>query len=58
MKKIAELGKRLSVVIAYKRYDEENHIIVRDSLNRFSIIMSRYRNVSILKMRKIYRKKR
>ncbi|HET8792519.1 MAG TPA: hypothetical protein VFM31_01900 [Nitrososphaeraceae archaeon] len=38
MKKIAELGKRLSVVIAYKRYDEENHIIVRENINRFSII--------------------
>jgi hypothetical protein len=55
--KISDLRRRLFVVVADKRYDneEENHILV---IERFSIITPSYGNVSILKMRRIFRKKR
>jgi Transposase DDE domain len=47
----------LSVVIADKGYDsEENHILVRENLNGFSIIPPRYENVSIWKTHGKYRK--
>ena len=42
----------LSVVVADKGYDsEENHILVREKLNGYSIIPSRYENVPIWKTR-------
>ena len=47
----------LSVVVADKGYDsEDNHILVREKLNGFSIIPSRYENVSIWKTKGRYRK--
>ena len=49
--------KPLSVVVADKGYDsEENHILVRENLNGFSIIPPRYENVPIWKTRGTYRK--
>jgi hypothetical protein len=49
--------KPLSVVVADKGYDsEENHIFVREKLKGFSIIPSRYENVSIWKTKGRYRK--
>ena len=42
--------KPLSVVVADKAYDiEENHRLVREKLNGFSIIPSRYEDVLIWK---------
>ncbi|HET8792949.1 MAG TPA: hypothetical protein VFM31_04080, partial [Nitrososphaeraceae archaeon] len=56
MKRISEL-RRLFVVIADKGYDsEENHILVRENLNRFSIIPPRYKNVPLWKTHGRYRK--
>jgi hypothetical protein len=47
----------LSVVVADKGYDsEDNHILVREKLNAYSVIPSRYENVSIWKTRGRYRK--
>jgi Transposase DDE domain len=47
----------LSVVVADKGYDsEENHILVRENLNGFSVIPSRYENITIWKTRGKYRK--
>jgi Transposase DDE domain len=49
--------KPVSIVVADKGYDsEENHILVREKLNGFSIIPSRYGNVSIWKTKGRYRK--
>ena len=49
--------KPLSVVVADKGYDsEDNHILVREKLNGYSIIPSRYENVPIWKTRGKYRK--
>ncbi len=49
--------KPLSIVVADKAYDsEDNHVLVRDKLNGFSIIPSRYENVPIWKTRGKYRK--
>ena len=49
--------KPLSVVVADKGYDsEDNHILVREKLNGFSVIPSRYENVPIWKTRGKYRK--
>ena len=49
--------KPLSVVVADKGYDsEENHVMVREKLNGYSIIPSRYENVSIWKTKGRYRK--
>ena len=49
--------KPLSVVVADKGYDsEDNHILVREKLNGFSIIPSRHENVSIWKIKGKYRK--
>ena len=49
--------KPLSVVVADKAYDnEENHRLVREKLNGFSIIPSRYENVPIWKTKGRYRK--
>ena len=49
--------KPLSVVVADKGYDsEDNHILVREKLNGFSVIPSRYENVPIWKTRGRYRK--
>ena len=50
--------KPLSVVVADKAYDsEDNHVLVREKLNGFSIIPSRYENVPIWKTKGTYRKK-
>ncbi len=47
----------LSVVVADKGYDsEDNHILVREKLNAYSVIPSRYENVPIWKTRGRYRK--
>ena len=49
VKRISEL-RRLSVVVADKGYDsEENHVMVREKLNGYSIIPSRYENVPVWK---------
>jgi Transposase DDE domain len=49
--------KPLSVVVADKAYDsEDNHVLVREKLNGFSIIPSRYENVPIWKTKGRYRK--
>ena len=50
--------KPLSVVVADKAYDsEDNHVLVREKLNGFSIIPSRYeKDVPIWKTRGKYRK--
>ncbi|HJT83654.1 MAG TPA: transposase [Nitrososphaeraceae archaeon] len=49
--------KPLSVVVADKGYDnEDNHILVREKLNGYSVIPSRYENVPIWKTRGRYRK--
>lgn len=49
--------KPLSVVVADKGYDsEDNHILVREKLNGYSIIPSRYENVPIWKTKGRYRK--
>ena len=51
--------KPLLVVVADKAYDsEDNHVLIREKLNRFSIIPSRYENVLIWKTKGRYRKKR
>ena len=56
VKRISEL-RRLSVVVADKGYDsEENHILVRENLNGFSIIPPRYENVPVWKTSGRYRK--
>ena len=56
IKRISEL-KRLSVVVADKGYDsKDNHILVRENLNGFSIIPPRYENVPIWKTKGRYRK--
>jgi hypothetical protein len=56
VKRISEI-RRISVVVADKGYDsEENHILVRENLNGFSIISPRYENVPIWKTKGIYRK--
>jgi hypothetical protein len=49
--------KSLSVVVADKAYDSEyNHVLVREKLNGFSVIPSRYENVPIWKTKGRYRK--
>jgi hypothetical protein len=50
--------KPLSVVVADKAYDsEDNYVLVREKLNGFSIIPSRYeKNVPIWKTKDRYRK--
>ena len=50
--------KPLSVVVADKAYgSEDNHVLVREKLNRFSIIPSRYeKDVPVWKTRGKYRK--
>jgi hypothetical protein len=49
--------KSLSVVVADKAYDsEDNHVLVRENLNGFSIIPSRYENVPVWKTKGTYRK--
>ena len=50
--------KSLSLVVADKGYDsKDNHILVREKLNRISILPSRYeKNVPIWKTRGKYRK--
>jgi hypothetical protein len=49
--------KPLSVVVADKGYDsEDNHILIREKLNGYSIIPSRYENVPIWKTKGRYRK--
>jgi len=49
--------KPLSVVVADKGYDsEDNHVMVREKLKAFSVIPSRYENVSIWKTKGKYRK--
>ncbi|HEX5186755.1 MAG TPA: IS5 family transposase [Nitrososphaeraceae archaeon] len=49
--------KSLSVVVADKGYDSENnHVLVREKLNGYSVIPSRYENVPIWKTRGKYRK--
>jgi Transposase DDE domain len=49
--------KSLSVVVADKGYDsEDNHVLVREKLDGYSIIPSRYENVPIWKTKGIYRK--
>jgi hypothetical protein len=54
--KISKL-KSLSVVVADKGYDsEENHVLVRENLNGFSIIPPIYENVPIWKTHGRYRK--
>ncbi|HET7644325.1 MAG TPA: hypothetical protein VFK40_12515 [Nitrososphaeraceae archaeon] len=56
MKRISEL-RRLFVVIADKGYDsEENHILVREKLNGFSIIPPRYEYVPVWKTKGTYRR--
>jgi hypothetical protein len=56
VKKISKI-KPVSIVVADKGYDsEENHILVRENLNGFSIIPPRYENVPIWKTRGRYRK--
>jgi len=52
--------KSLSAVVADKGYDNENNhiiIIIREKLNGFSVISSRYANVPIWKTHGRYRKK-
>lgn len=47
----------LSVVVADKAYDsEDNHILIREKLNGYSIIPPRYENVSVWKTKGRYRK--
>jgi hypothetical protein len=54
--KISKL-KSLSVVVADKGYDsEENHVIIREKLNAFSVIPSRYEQVPVWKTHGRYRK--
>ncbi|MDR4511735.1 MAG: hypothetical protein MRJ93_08525 [Nitrososphaeraceae archaeon] len=49
--------KKLSIVVADKGYDsEDNHVLVRNKLHRFSIIPSRYEQVPVCKTRGKYRK--
>ena len=49
--------KPLSVVVADKGYDmEDNHTLIREKLNGYSIIPSRYENVPVWKTRGRYRK--
>ena len=49
--------KSLSVVVADKSYDSENnHVLVREKLNGYSVIPSIYENVPIWKTRGKYRK--
>jgi hypothetical protein len=49
--------KSLSVVVADKGYDsEDNHILVREKLNGFSIIPPRYEQVPVWKTHGRYRK--
>ncbi|HEX6294195.1 MAG TPA: hypothetical protein VFZ46_03510, partial [Nitrososphaeraceae archaeon] len=49
--------KPLSVVVAGKAYDsEDNHVLIREKLNGFSVIPSRYENVPIWKTKDRYRK--
>ena len=57
MKKISKI-KPISVVVADKGYDsEDNHILVREKLNGFSIIPPRHeKDVSIWKTCGKYRK--
>ncbi len=56
MTRIAKINP-LSVVVADEGYDcEENHILVRENLNGFSIRQPRYENVSIWKTKGRYRK--
>ena len=56
VKGISEL-RRLSVVVADKGYDsEDNHVLVREKLNGYTIIPSRHENVPIWKTRGTYRK--
>ena len=59
--KISKIRK-ISVVIAAaadKGYDsEDNHVLVREKLNGFSVILTRYKNVPIWKTLGRYRKKR
>jgi Transposase DDE domain len=55
--RIAKINPLPVVVVADKGYDsEENHILVREKLNGFSIIPSRYENVPIWKTKGTYRK--
>jgi hypothetical protein len=55
--RIAKINPLSVVVVADKGYDsEENHILVREKLNGFSIIPSRYENVPIWKTKGTYRK--
>ena len=50
--------KQLSVVVADKTYDsEENHVLLREKLQGFSIILPRYNDLPIRKTRGKYRKK-
>jgi hypothetical protein len=49
--------KPLSVVVADKGYDsEDNHVMVREKLNGFSVIPSRYEQVPVWETRGRYRK--
>jgi hypothetical protein len=49
--------KPLSIVVADKGYDsEENHVLVRENLNAYSIIPPRYQEVPVCKTHGRYRK--
>ncbi len=51
--------KPLSIVVADKGYDsEDNHVLVREKLDGYSIISPRYEQVSIWKTRGKYRKEK
>jgi Transposase DDE domain len=55
--RIAKINPLSVVVVADKGYDnEEDHILVREKLNRFSIIPSRYENVPIWKTRDVQKR--
>ena len=56
VKRITGLRK-LSVVVSNKGYDsEENHILVRENLNRFCVIPPRYENVQYGNRRNIQKR--
>jgi hypothetical protein len=55
--RIAKIKPLSVVVVADKGYDsDDNHILVREKLNGFSVIPSRYENVPVWKTCRRYRK--
>ena len=57
MTRIAKIKPLSAVVAADKAYNSEyNHVLVREKLNRFSIISSRHENMAIWKTHGKYRK--